>query len=29
MIVKTRGDTVDEAVVEPLAMIAFTLGTAA
>ena len=27
MIVKTRGDTVDEAVVEPLTMIAFTLGT--
>ena len=26
MIVKTRGDTVDEAVVEPLTMIAFTLG---
>ncbi len=26
MIVKTRGDTVEEAVVEPLTMIAFTLG---
>jgi imidazolonepropionase-like amidohydrolase len=26
MIVKTRGETVDEAVVEPLTMIAFTLG---